>query len=53
MKATIDSRLAELERRRHTRPQITTIEVCHRDAAGTVTLREVIELNNGYRKTQN
>jgi len=32
--------------RKDDRPRITTIEVCHRDEAGAVTLIETIELGH-------
>lgn len=56
MSNTTKARIEALERGRKARggrPPITTIEVCVVDAAGTVTLIETIELNNGRHQAQN
>ncbi len=53
MNTTIKKRLDALARRQHDRPGITTIEVCHRDEHGTITLVETIRLGRAYHTTEN
>jgi len=56
MRTTTKARVEALERGYRARggqPPITRIEVCVVDAAGTVTLIETIELNNGRHQAQN
>ena len=53
MNTTIKKRLDALARRQHDRPGITTIEVCHRDEHGTITLVETIRLGHAYHTTEN
>ena len=51
---TIKKRLDALEAfRQDDRPRITTIEVCHRDEHGAITLIETIRLGNDYHTRPN